>query len=399
MREEIIRYGSAQVKIYQRGNGKIALQWREAGKTKDTTRKSLEDAREFAKRKVREIDQSTGATWVSPARWERLAALEKIAGGESAAGDLLHVLQRAAKLLGRIDLIEEAARFYATHGPKSVRSVVTLSEAMATIMRDYDNASAPTRSSMKNEWSRFVTGRENLPIIEITREMLDSHISAQGWGPRTRRNSITRWATFFRRARELELWPRERPIPTEAIRRAKETDKAPEIFTPLQGKILLAAVAQDCPRYLPYLLLAGWAGVRPSECLRLRWRDLDATHHQLHLPAETVGKTSRERWVPLTPDLVAMLEKYRAADDDARICITRSREELSLLARKKLSLPWPADVLRHSFITYRLQIIGDIYRVAEEAGNSPTIIREHYRRPIPPGQGDQWFSLLAGTKS
>ena len=302
------------------------------------------------------------------------------------------------KLLGSLDLIEPAARYYATHGPKSVREVITLGDAVSTLLRDYDNAPKITRNSMRNEWLRFSTGRESMPLIEVTREMIEDHLRAQDWSPRTRRNAITRWATFFRRARELELWPRERPIPTDAIKRAKEADKAPEVFTPLQGKILLAAVREQCPRYLTYLLLAGWAGVRPSECLRLRWRDLDAAHGQLHLPVAVVGKTSRERWVSLVPDLVAALEKYRAEPEE-RICLTSAREELSLLARKKLGLPWPVDVLRHSFITYRLQILGNIHDVSEEAGNSPAIIRAHYRRPIPPGQGEQWFQLLSTPKS
>jgi len=391
---ESISYGTAVVRLYVRSNGMVALSWREAGKTHKTTRATLAKAREFGKRKARELDAASGAQWVSPARQERLGALERIAGSEDGMIALLAGVERAVRILGGVEHIEDAARYYVTHGPRAVARQVTLGEAVALLVREYDAAPRITMLSMKNEWQKFSKEREWMPLLEVTREMLEEHFRAQKWSARTRRNAITRWATFFRRARELELWPRERPIPTEAIKRQKEADKAPEIFTPPQGKALFRKVMKDCPRYVPYLLLAGWCGVRPSECLRLRWRDLDGEHGMLHLPSSAVGKTARERWVPLDPQVAALLEAHRGEDEE-RICLTRSREELSLLARKVLHLPWAADVLRHSYITYRLQILGDISKVAEEAGNSPSIIRQHYRRPIPPGRGKLWFAALS----
>lgn len=390
---ENVKYGSAVVRLYARSDGGWAVAWREDGKNQRTTRATLERAREFGKRKARELDQASGAQWISPARQERLVMLERIAGGEVEAGEMILRMERAVRVLGSAEAIEAAAQYYMTHGPRAVARVTTLGEAITMLLREYDQGARITQNSMRNEWQGFAVGREDLPLLEVSREMLEEYFRGKNWSARTRRNAITRWATFFRRARELELWPRERALPTDAIKRQKEVDVAPEIFTVLHGKILLAAVQRECPRYLSYLLLAGWCGVRPSECVRLCWRDVDFAHAQLHLPAAAVGKTSRERWVPMHADLVAMLEPMRGESDE-RICLTRAREELSLLARKKLGIPWPADVLRHSYITYRLQVLGDIHRVAEEAGNSATIIRAHYRRPIPPGMGARWFGLL-----
>ncbi len=396
-REEIVTYGAGSVRLYERSDSRIALQWRDAGKTKDTTRRSWEIAFQFAKRKAKELDRASGAQWIHPARQERLAKLERLAGGEEGASDLLGTLERTLKLLdGDAGKLEAAARYFTTHGPKAVTRVVTLGEARGILLAEYDSARAATRTSMKNEWKTFVDGRENLPLLEVTREMLVEHFAGRGWSDRTRKNAITRWATFFNRARELELWPRDRPIPTATMKPGRKVDKAPEIFTPAQGVKLLDAVGSECPRYLPYLLVAGWLGVRPSECLGLRWKDLDAEAGTLHLRPEVVGKTARERWVPVPKGLLSRLGKFRG-EPDGRICLTRSREEISILARRKLGLPWPDDVLRHSYITYRLQVIRDIGRVAEEAGNSPSVIRSNYRRPIPPGRGRKWFSLAGGA--
>jgi integrase len=391
---ESISYGTAVVRLYVRSNGMVALSWREAGKTHKTTRATLAKAREFGKRKARELDAASGAQWVSPARQERLGALERIAGSEDGMIALLAGVERAVRILGGVEHIEDAARYFVTHGPRAVAKQVTLGEAVALLLREYDAAPRITMTSMKNEWQRFSKGREDLPLLEVTREMLEEHFRAQAWGARTRRNALTRWATFFRRARELELWPRERPIPTEAIKRQKEADKAPEIFTPTVGKILLGTVRKKFPQYLPYLLLAGWCGVRPSECLRMRWRNVDLEHNQLHLTVDVVGKTLRERWLPMPEGMAALLAEYQGEEDE-KICRAASVENISKHVRHHLKMEWPADVLRHSYITYRLQILGDISKVAEEAGNSPTIIRKHYRRPIPPGRGNLWFQVLS----
>ena len=123
----------------------------------------------------------------------------------------------------------------------------------------------------------------------------------------------------------------------------------------------------------------------------------------LHLTTDVVGKTARERWVPLEARVLEALKwslEFAAADGRGekadRICLTKAREELSKLARS-IGLPWPADVLRHSAITYALQLSGNDYgRTAERMGNSPAVIEANYRRPVPGGFGEAWMELLVG---
>lgn len=393
-----VAFGAAVVKIYPRGDGAWIAAWREDGKRKVSSFSTEERVREFARRKARELDAASGQQWVSPARRERLAAFERLAGGEEECGRLLAMLERCEEVLADVEglaSLEQAARFYVSHGPAAVRRSMTLSQALEVLVAEYKAGRKITENTMRNEWKKFVRGREDVPLLEVTREMLEGYFDEQAWSARTRRNAQTRWATFFRRARDLELWPRERPLPTEAMKRTRKADKVPEVFTVAEGQALLAAVRKTCPRYLSYVLIAGWAGCRPSECTGLRWGDLDPAEGVLHLRSEVVGKTARERWVHLDARLVAALMALRGkAEDETRMCLTRAREEVSLLARKALGMKWPPDVLRHSYITYRLQVNANVYEVAEEAGNSPQVIRANYRRPMPPGMGTAWFDLL-----
>jgi hypothetical protein len=56
-------------------------------------------------------------------------------------------------------------------------------------------------------------------------------------------------------------------------------------------------------------------------------------------------------------------------------------------------ITWKQNVLRHSFISYRLAEIQDVNRVALEAGNSPQMIFKHYRELCTPEQARTWFAI------
>lgn len=66
---------------------------------------------------------------------------------------------------------------------------------------------------------------------------------------------------------------------------------------------------------------------------------------------------------------------------------------MSRLSRA-LGIEWPQNVLRHSFITYRIAIVQSADQVALEAGNSASIIFKHYRVLTTPEVAEKWFSIL-----
>jgi hypothetical protein len=59
--------------------------------------------------------------------------------------------------------------------------------------------------------------------------------------------------------------------------------------------------------------------------------------------------------------------------------------------------PWPQDAHRHSFISYRRQLIGDM-RTALDAGTSETIIKNHYKRPVTIENAERFFSIRPAAK-
>ena len=61
---------------------------------------------------------------------------------------------------------------------------------------------------------------------------------------------------------------------------------------------------------------------------------------------------------------------------------------------KALKLEWPRNVLRHSFISYRIAKVKSADQVALEAGNSAAIIFKHYRELATEADADEWFGIL-----
>jgi hypothetical protein len=57
------------------------------------------------------------------------------------------------------------------------------------------------------------------------------------------------------------------------------------------------------------------------------------------------------------------------------------------------------DGARHSFISYRTAEIRDVARVADEAGNSPNVIKRHYREIVTSEAAKVFFAIRPAKKA
>ena len=397
---ESISYGGTSIAIQVRGDGRIALRWREDGHWRTTTRLDLEDAKRWARVKARELDTARGAQWVTPAAREQLEWLRRIAGGAEAVPALLSHLETArAALGGTLERLPDAARWFASQGGETMREV-TMGVAVPEFLAAYEKKHPSiTVRGVRSELSSFARKHPTVPLAEVTSDILSSHIGRGGVANRTLRNRHSYWILFFNAAITAHWWPRNAQPPIAGVKREKPIRKSPEIFTPEEAATLLRAVSAQEPQHLAYLLVAGWLGCRPFECQRLLWSDVDFEQSILHVRADVARKVAAERWIPIPNELLGLLRQCRdarrkAAGKRDHICRLKAQNEVSRIARAA-GLKWSIDVLRHSRITYRLQETHDIGRVAEESGNSPSEIRSSYKRPIPPGRWQQWMAALA----
>jgi hypothetical protein len=62
---------------------------------------------------------------------------------------------------------------------------------------------------------------------------------------------------------------------------------------------------------------------------------------------------------------------------------------------KKAGVPYRRNAFRNSYFTYRLVIVGDPKKVAEEGGTSEEMLKKNYlsRAPVSRATAEEWFSL------
>jgi integrase len=138
------------------------------------------------------------------------------------------------------------------------------------------------------------------------------------------------------------------------------------------------------------LAISAFAGIRAAELGRLDWSAVDLERRHIEIRAGQ-AKTASRRLVPVTDNLAAWLEPL-----ERKGRVIQSGEfikEATALARA-LGIEWPRNVLRHSFISYRIAKVKSADQVALEAGNSPAIIFKHYRELTTEEQADEWFGIL-----
>lgn len=152
-------------------------------------------------------------------------------------------------------------------------------------------------------------------------------------------------------------------------------------------------------RVAPFVLIGMFAGLRPSEMegiiggrRGLDWKDVNFEGGFIHVTKDVAAKNTHERFVELQPILTELLLPFRKSS--GQICLKKAREQVSAHYRDKgIVETWTQDILRHSYCSYLLAKSQDIGFVADQAGNSPGIIKKNYRRPVPKSDGEEFFNL------
>ncbi len=122
---------------------------------------------------------------------------------------------------------------------------------------------------------------------------------------------------------------------------------------------------------LPAAILMLYAGVRPQEVRRLKFRHLRLEDRELIIPA-THSKTGGARLVTLQPVALRFLRSFRRVPPDTSICPKgweRKWKAVRIRAGWNKSHPWAQDVLRHTFASYHAAAFRDYSALQWEMGH------------------------------
>ena len=227
--------------------------------------------------------------------------------------------------------------------------------------------------------------------------MLQTWLDDMEGSGRTKRNYLAVVAALFRFAIRRKYLPKDALEEVEAVQQAKEDTGEIEIFTVAEMDEMLNAAR---PEMIPWLAIAGYAGLRSAEIQRLDWREINLKERHIEITASK-AKTAARRLAPITDNLAAWLKPY--AKEFGKVTSFESwwnqiPNVVEAVNQQRGKSPaekfvWKHNALRHSFISYRLAAIKNAAEVALEAGNSPQMIFKHYRQLVTEAEAKKWFSI------
>ncbi len=388
--------GPARIKIYtmnrRDGYPEFTLAWKEAGRRKIRSFSSMEEARMIAQQtSVRLTNGWIAGDEVTRRDIDLFRHCEQVARehgvGLAAAMD---EWASARKVAGEIPL-SDAVRFYQANRADlfAVRTNVKVAAEFVVSLKRKGVSDIYVRNATSS-LKRFTDTRPG-NIADVTVADINRFLDGlKKLGPVSKNGIRRNIVTMFGFAKKQGYLHPDRKTAAEQSDSFREPEKEIEIFTPDEMRdILLAAHA----RILPLIAIGGFCGIRSAEVERLTWQDIKWDRGHIEVAGHK-AKTAARRLVPLPDNLKAWLAPWRQ-ETGPIITIRDYSGALGDTAVKAQILGgWRQNALRHSFISYRVSLTGDVARTSLEAGNSPKMIFRHYREIVDEESARAWFGIL-----
>ena len=401
---EVVESKTSRIPIYaEKHHGKESFMviHYAAGERKRERFYSIEEAREHAKAKIKDL--TAGTAHVGTLTPRQLAvitdATEILRDINLPLSQVVREYAEGYKILGKQPLIVKACEQYAAclerqktlHAP--VKFHVVVDEFLWAIIAQRRSAryieDCTSRLSRAAKVFRGYIQRVTTSDIE---SWLDS-IKAAG---RTRNNYRATLCTLFSFARSRGYLPRNERTDAELCMKASDRGGEIGIYTPAELSVMLTGIEA---KFVPFVALGAFAGLRTAEIHRLEWQDIDL--HGGHIVVgKHKAKTGQRRIVPILPALKTWLEPH--AQGRGPIGPKYSHDAPLLRAFRQALEPLKVELvhngLRHSFASYRLAIVQSADQVALEMGNSPKKLFTNYRELATPAQAERWFSVMPASE-
>lgn len=364
-----LKFNNVPVTIYRienRGREMFTIAYREHGKRKREVRKKLADA------KSRAFDISFA---IAKGR-DRTPTESQI--------EILHDVLKRLEPIG-VPLYAVVDDYLARQRQLVDRPVADI---VGEMLQDKKQNGSSVRyiQSLRSHLTRFAEAF-HCNIGSVTAKMIEEWLTGLSVGPRARNNIRMSVVTLFRYARKHGCLPKDQQTEADVVDKVKDRGKKIELLRPAQMAKLMAKAQRETALYLA---LAGFAGIRAAEILRLEWKDFNFTRGHITVAADK-AKTATRRLVPILANLAEFLRPYHGAA--GRLFKAKSDKLAIAWAKNNGVNPWPINCLRHSFASYRLAATADAARVALELGNSPSKLFSNYRELADEHDAAAWFAI------
>ncbi|MBV9008831.1 MAG: hypothetical protein JO354_06660 [Verrucomicrobia bacterium] len=278
---------------------------------------------------------------------------------------------RAYDILGHAGIVE-AARFFKKHKETGLPDM-----PVATAVAKFAEAKAKAgMSALYLKDIRTILGRFaahfECNIASIVTDDLRDYLNALEVSHVALNNHRRMIVVLFNFAKKSGWLRRDEETAADGLDTYKVKERDVPIYTPAEMARLLAHADED---FLPYVALIAFGGVRREELHKgLVWESINWSQGYLLVPA-IVAKTGRKRKIDLSENLLEWLTPYRGRT--GTIFNADPRKRMAKVSAAS-GVKWKRNALRHSFGSYRMEMVKNAGQVALEMGNSAAMVMKHY---------------------
>lgn len=320
---------------------------------------------------------------------------------------------RAAEILKDTGVtLTEAARAFLKDWQLK-KNGVSMAHAVETFLASKSTKEERHLRNMKARLSHFAAAAGSKTTADIEPGDVSGFLASLTLEPRTILHHWTHLNGFFNFCM-AKKWCAANPM--RQVERPSVSDGDTEILSPDQAAELLSACDD---RILAGVAIGMFCGLRQAEIQKLDWSAVDLHEGVIRLSASQAAKKTARRVVPI-PDcarawlapLHQKIGKVWPDGEGTRDSWTQARIRAGFGPFKPTSAkvrelqtdpktghprkglrPWPDNALRHSAISYKLAMTGNLPQIAYESGNSPDVIRRHYNGLATAKQAATFFAL------
>jgi integrase len=396
--------------------------WRVAGQRRMESFTTYSEALTAAEKLVGDLGRGSQVTALTPRQaTDALAAYEWLQAFYQATGLRVSLLtavsgyaEAARKLQGR-SLDEAVDGFLNAVVQIKVKNLCEATEQFIesrkrrTIAREGRRpALSPEHHYLTSRWLlKFAGTFRGLPVSDLTKEQLNQYMAAySGAAPKTRNEHRAVIKMLLRWCVEQDfLAPNHRLFEASDLKHENADPEEIDFYRPTEFQRILDRAIQDPPptkedeepiadyrELVPALALAGLAGMRIKEIMRLTWEDIFGIPGHIEVKAMK-SKTRSRRLIQISPALAGCLEPYRGQSGPVWL---KSYDMFHIgfgALRNELKIPDRRNGMRHSFCTFHFALHSNENLTAAEAGNSPQQIHAHYKGLATRAEGEKWFDV------
>lgn len=208
------------------------------------------------------------------------------------------------------------------------------------------------------------------------------------------------FALVWTRARHLAE-ARSFPLGPDPLRGVQRLD-APgqrEVYTMAELRALLAHADA---KWIPFIVLGAFAGLRPCEAARLSWQDIIWEQGEIRITAAIAGKRGSPRNVPINDTLAAWLAPHRTRlgriyPTTERRLFNQLRRFIARIEKHAEGFRWKANALRHSFGSHHVATHRNLELTRTIMGTGMAMLRHHYNAPQFRNDAEAYWKLLPST--